>query len=67
MILTAIFGIRNIYLLEESWIQASLSTHLGGIAIRLLEDVALHAFISSVSATQELVSQITCCSLPQPL
>lgn len=56
---TAISSICNIDLPEESWIQASLPTRLGGIGIRRTEDVALPAFISSMSATQELVGQIT--------
>ena len=49
----------NIDFTEGSWIQASLPINLGGIGIRRLEDVALPAFISSMSATQELVGSIT--------
>lgn len=51
IIRTAIPGISNMDLPEESWIQASVSTHMGGIDIRLIQDIALSAFISSISAT----------------
>ncbi len=57
---TAISRICNIDLPEKSWFQATLPTRMGGIGMRCMEDVALPAFISSMSATQELVSQIAC-------
>ena len=57
---SAISRICNIDLLEENWTQATLPIRLGGIGIRRMQDIALPAFISSMSATQELVSQITC-------
>lgn len=51
----AISSICNINLPEESWIQEFLPTCLNGISISRTEDIALPAFISSMSTTQELV------------
>ncbi|KAG0715538.1 Retrotransposable element SLACS protein [Chionoecetes opilio] len=48
----------NIALTDKSWIQASLPTRLGGIGVRRMEDVALPAYISSLSATRDLIRLI---------
>ena len=47
----------NITISDDSWLQASLPIRMGGIGVRRMEDVALPAYISSMSATQELVRQ----------
>ena len=48
----------NITLSNDSWMQASLPIRMGGIGVRRMKDVALPAFTSSMSATQDLVRQI---------
>lgn len=42
---------------DDSWPKASLPTRMGCIGVRRMEDAALPAFVSSLSATQELVRQ----------
>ena len=55
----AIMCTYNVSLSNDNWIQASLSIRLGDIGGRRVEDVALSAYISSMSATQGLVCQIS--------
>ena len=48
----------NIQLDEDQWTQATLSVRYGGLGIRQATELALPAFLASVSGSQELISQI---------
>ena len=48
----------NVTLSNDNGIQATLVIRLSGIGVRRMEDVALPAYIFSMSATQALVCQI---------
>ena len=52
---SALSDIANVALPEESWTQASLPVDLGGLGLRRAEDIALPAFLSSISASSPLV------------
>ena len=47
--------IANVALPEDSWTQSTLPVDMGGLGLRRAEDVALPAFLSSVSAASSLV------------
>lgn len=49
-------SVLNVSLSDESWQQASLPVSLGGLGIRSAGDIALPAFLSSTSASVNLVN-----------
>ena len=44
---------------DIGWIQATLHIRLGGIGLRRASDLALSAYLASISASQPLISEIT--------
>ena len=44
---------------DIGWIQATLTIRLGGIGLRRASDLALPAYLASISASQSLISEIT--------
>ena len=44
---------------DIGWIQATLHIRLGGIGLRRASDLALPAYLASISASQSLISEIT--------
>ena len=44
---------------DIGWIQATLPIRLGGIRLRRTSDLALPAYLASISASQSLISEIT--------
>ena len=54
----AFVSITNVPFTEDSWTQATLPIHLGGIGIRRAQDVALPCYISSVLSVGPLVRAV---------
>ena len=54
----ALSSITNIAFNDDSWSQATLPIHLGGIGIRRAQDLALPCFISSVVSVGPLVRAV---------
>ena len=53
-----ISSVLNINFSNDSWKQATLPIGLSGLGIRTPMDIALPAFLGSVSQSQTLISQI---------
>ena len=51
--------ICNVSFDDIGWIQATLPIRLGGIGLRRASDLALPAYLASISASQTLISEIT--------
>ena len=51
--------ICNVSFDDIGWIQATLPIRLGGIGLRRASDLALPAYLASISASQSLISEIT--------
>ena len=51
--------ICNVSFDDIGWIQATLPIRMGGIGLRRASDLALHAYLASISASQSLTSEIT--------
>ena len=51
--------IRNASFDDIGWIQATLPIRLGGIGLRRASDLALPAYLASISASQSFISEIT--------
>ena len=51
--------IYNVSFDDIGWIQATLPIRLGGIGLRRASDLALPAYLASISASQSLISEIT--------
>ncbi len=54
----AMSSITNIEFSEDSWTQASLPTHSGGLGIRKSNNIALPCFISSALSAHSTVEAI---------
>ena len=50
--------IVNVQFHQDAWTQATLPVSLGGLGVRMSEDIALPSFISSLHATAPLVEHI---------
>ena len=51
--------ICNVSFDDIGWIQATLPFRLGGICLRRASDLALPAYLASISASKSLISEIT--------
>ena len=51
--------ICNVSFDDIGWIQATLPIRMGGIGLRRASDLALPAYLASISASQSLISEIT--------
>ena len=51
-------AILNIQLTDDAWEQATLPVANGGIGVRKATQVALPAFLSSISGSQSLITEL---------
>ena len=53
---SAVISLSNVMLKEDSWEQATLPTRYGGLGLRLLVDVALPSYVSSLHSCHQIIS-----------